>query len=674
MKSEIIEYNPDINSHLKKKLLKYSRDILLLTSDLGDSERENKLILLREQLHNDYSGNIFLNNVELVFFKSLLLDLLIQDWKIIIRHNRILLEYTQINKNDVEYDSKKEKAKTRRKHLLNRNIQLKEPSVCAFIKKMERVHLNKRGWNSIFSLMRDGSELEKEIRKIVILQKDEDKIKELNSLIKPYLQFVEPKLRCDHTGILLSDIWRYFRHTWVKEYKSLPGRSISILIRDAGAKNHPIIGIAALGSSIAQQTCRDEWIGWDGKTFYENIKNNPSGKYSRWILKALNKLFKQIYLEDLIKSKIINRNEIRKPTEEKINVLRKHSIIFKQKHLQSPYKSRFTSENSELTWKDRARSNLFTSKRILFLSDLLYIRFVLNKYGFTKGTKKELMRCIDKKDFKDIVERIVRKIKSIHLGIDMMDIIVCGAIAPYNHLLGGKLVSMMLTSPEIVKYYKNKYSNSHSLIASSMKGKSVLRETNLVLLCTTSLYHVGSSQYNRITIPLCNKDKQNERKIEYKKIGLSEGYGSFHFSSQTIKLAEIIIGRKNGKRRVNSIFGEGANPLVRKIKDALNLFKLTANPILNHRSPRVVYGIRLADNFREILTEFSNKPKYLFRQSNPKFQTDFIIKYWIKRWLNKRIKNEEILDKINSETLTYPIQHGGRVQLPNNSNEELTLF
>lgn len=36
-----------------------------------------------------------------------------------------------------------------------------------------------------------------------------------------------------------------------------------ILVRDAAAANHPVMGIAALGSAVVQQTVRDEWIGLD---------------------------------------------------------------------------------------------------------------------------------------------------------------------------------------------------------------------------------------------------------------------------------------------------------------------------------------------------------------------------------------------------------------------------
>ena len=50
----------------------------------------------------------------------------------------------------------------------------------------------------------------------------------------------------------------------------------------------------------------------------------------------------------------------------------------------------------------------------------------------------------------------------------MADISVCGAVAPYNPVLGGKLVSMLLTSPEVVRAYHDRYSEAESEIASAV--------------------------------------------------------------------------------------------------------------------------------------------------------------------------------------------------------------
>jgi hypothetical protein len=48
----------------------------------------------------------------------------------------------------------------------------------------------------------------------------------------------------------------------------------------------------------------------------------------------------------------------------------------------------------------------------------------------------------------------------------MMNIMVCGAIPPYNHLLGGKLVGMAVAGPEVISEYQRKYEESISNIAS----------------------------------------------------------------------------------------------------------------------------------------------------------------------------------------------------------------
>ncbi len=195
-----------------------------------------------------------------------------------------------------------------------------------------------------------------------------------------------------------------------------------------------------------------------------------------------------------------------------------------------------------------------------------------------------------------------------------------------------------------------------------MNGKAVVRKPQLVMLGTTSLYGVGSSQYNRIKIPANEIGGTKEAKIEYKELGFSEGFGSFHFSAETIWLADKIVRiNNNGRKRVNSIFGEGANPLLRKLKDALELLKLESNPILNHRNRRVVYGVTLAENFGEVLMGLTTKPKYIIPQTKPKIKTQLIGKYWIKRWLNNRIEREGLLEQVGNHTLSYPITHGARV-------------
>ena len=671
MEREIIDIRPRLSNKHQQEFLIFCQRIKKHLRKKNTGERVNWLVQEKEIVNKVYSGKSFHSNTDLAFIENLLLDLMLQDWELIIQRGNIKLELLTADENDKNIDE--EKAKTRRRHLLARDIQLKQVSVKEFIKNSEKRRITATGWHSIYSVMKDGSELSKQLSQINVLATEEDKINALNETIKPYLQIVEPGNKCEHTGLLLSEIWRYFRHTWINEYKSLPGRSISILVRDAGSANHPVIGIAALGSSVAQQTCRDKWIGWDGEAFTEKLKSDPSGKYAKWLINILAELIKEIYIKDFIKTNVITRAEINNPGKEKITKLRNLSIIYKAKHFQNPQRSKFSASNDELSWSERSESYLFKSKRSVLLAELLSIKLVFKKHNFLNGTKKELERCLEVKEFKDAVEKLVRKAKAIHVGINMMDIIVCGSVAPYNHLLGGKLVCMMLTSPEITQYYNYKYKDAISLIASSMNGKPINRKPQLVMLGTTSLYGIGSSQYNRIKIPAEAVEGIPGNNIEYKELGVSEGFGSFHFSNDTISLADAVVGRENGRSKVNSIFGEGANPLIRKLKDALEFLGLESRPILNHRNKRVVYGISLAENFGEVLLGLAERPKYLISQLNPKFKTELIGKYWINRWLINRVKREEVLQKVSEHTLSYPITHGARVPVAQNT-KEITLF
>lgn len=67
------------------------------------------------------------------------------------------------------------------------------------------------------------------------------------------------------------NLFRIFRYYWSSPYSEYVGRRIRLLIRDDGIDGGPIIGIAALGSSIIHIPDRDKWIGWDKKTRTDNI-------------------------------------------------------------------------------------------------------------------------------------------------------------------------------------------------------------------------------------------------------------------------------------------------------------------------------------------------------------------------------------------------------------------
>jgi hypothetical protein len=66
-------------------------------------------------------------------------------------------------------------------------------------------------------------------------------------------------------------LFRLFRYYWSSPSSDYVGRRMRILVRDDGIEGSPVIGLAAIGSSIIHIPDRDKWIGWDTETRSENL-------------------------------------------------------------------------------------------------------------------------------------------------------------------------------------------------------------------------------------------------------------------------------------------------------------------------------------------------------------------------------------------------------------------
>jgi len=280
------------------------------------------------------------------------------------------------------------------------------------------------------------------------------------------------------------DIFRILRYYWSSPSSDYVGRRIRLLIRDDGIKESPIIGIAALGSSIIHIPDRDKWIGWDKKT----------------------------------------------------------------------------------------RSN-----RIIY----------------------------------------------------MMDAYVIGAMPPYNHLLGGKLVSYILASNELREIYKNKYAHVKTIIKNR-------KASDLVLLMTTSLYGQNSSQYNRL---------KYGKTLLYNPIGTTSGYGSLHISSQTFN-SMLQLAEDNGCN-ISNRFGDGPNWRMRVIRAACDVLSLDSDIILKHSFQRGLFAVRLALNWRAFLKGESQTPIYRNIPLNR------LVIHWRDRWFNMRKQNDTVISSVREFSPTH---------------------
>ena len=108
---------------------------------------------------------------------------------------------------------------------------------------------------------------------------------------------------------------------------------------------------------------------------------------------------------------------------------------------------------------------------------------------------------------------------------------------------------------------------------------------------TTSLYGQRPSQYDRISIPHDLDAEETGPGIRYEYLGRTLGIGTFQFNDQTVSELAVLLAQSKRGQQVNSVFGEGVNPRLRKIRDGLDALGLPTDDLLNHGGPRLVYGV-----------------------------------------------------------------------------------
>lgn len=575
-------------------------------------------------------------------------DLADQGWAIEVTHERRLI----VRGPEAAADPMEEKSRVRKQELLKREEQLRTPSVRQFIRDMERPREHAGHFVSIFNLMRDGKLLAAQLHDVAASPED------LKSVIDPYVQVIGPGDRCVHTGLRLVDIWRYFRHTWANHYTSTPGRTMMVLVRDRAAEFHPVIGIAALGSAIVQISERDSWIGWQPEEFLEALDKQPSVRVARWLLARLEQGFDELHLDDLIADGLFWPRLWSSPSTEAIDALLEEAASRRKRHYRF---ARNTDFKRTPDWRIRAESDLFRSKRCVALAELLRAKSALQPFLYPKPTVRGLREALQDRQARRAIQGVLRRAKADAVGTEIADLTVCGAVPPYSGLLGGKLVSMLAVSPTIVRAYHRRYRDHASEIASSLAGRPIHRRSHLAFVGTTSLYGSGSSQYNRLRIP--QKVLEGRADVVFRELGKSRSFGTSHLSQRAVEALVRLAEQSRNGARVNSIFGEGVNPKLRKIRAGIDLLDWPSDGLLQHHRQRIVYGVPLVENLLPYLLGIDLQPKYVFQKSM-RDDVEAISDWWRTRWLAGRCQSDEVLNAIARHTQSRPIRHGARVQLP----------
>ncbi len=597
-------------------------------------------------------------------------DLIGQGWQTRFRQRSIFLSRPDYTRGKhLQLDPALVKKQIRSGFQEERLAKINAPSASKFIQSLERPA---KGRIPILELIASGRELGADLRCLP----SEPTVSDLRKVISPYLQLARGDERDSISGHKLLDIWRYFRYLWAIPYQPTPGRNLFYLVRDAARPKHPVIGIAALGNCVVQLSERDNAIGWSLEAIESNLqrrhrvvtrdlpKGSPFARITethyleteRECLRRL-KRYATLISETMIRSLgeelslinldgLISEEERDRPTEALVRRLlataenseRERCGYLRDTHAKGESVKR--DENAASLASDSA-SPLYVKKRARAIADVFFARMVFQEHRLSEAPLEALQQLLKIDEGRKALRIALHANKKTRIGSSMMDIIVCGAIPPYNELLGGKLVSMLMASPQVVREYRDVYCEQPGQIVSRLAGTPIVRSADLVFLTTTSLYHVGSSQYERIKIPGPKK-----RQITYEFIGHTEGYGSALLSTETTDCLRDVAIQTHGMRRVNNIFGEGVSPRMRMVREGLALIGVPQDLVLRHNCPRLIYGVRLARNAFEYLRGETNDPEYVFSPAKSQRGTEAILNHWLQRWLLPRSRREESLAKV----------------------------
>ena len=592
------------------------------------------------------------NNIEDQKYKSalnILIDLVQQGWQLEVHNGQLFLKMSAQDSVDKGY--------IRFRLSSERKAQFQDESVMRFVEKMEATKQYNNQQISIRNLIGSSDALI-------------DKIKNGDEpIVRPYIQLISHQ-KDVYTGYWLSDIWRYFRYTWAIPYKTMPGRNLFYLVRDAAQPFHPIIGIFALGNSVLNLTVRDDEIGWTVEAISKQLLRKKDVSHSAQIVSGTNGKTVGAKVERFLETDDEYEKRIREYSSKTISILMGNiESAIKDLYVRDLDYHRGTKypkpekveelialsnqlrdlaiDNKKTTgrvnFEQEAKEILFKKKRAAELARLLEAKIIFNKYR-ANDTSEWLKKLMASEEGRKAVNVALVANRKTKIGSNMMEIIVCGSIPPYNQLLGGKLVSILACSPQVVRDYTDKYADQVSEIASRMKGEKVVRDSRLAFLGTTSLYSVGSSQYNRIKVPM-----ENDFVLTYKEMGITEGYGTVYFSKTTTSSLMRVLELQDGGRRINNIFGEGTSPRFRLISRGLSTLGIKSNAFLQHYTPRIVYSMELAKNTNDFLCGGADKLEYPYDITNSKeveMATQAMADFWYERWLKSRLKSVDIVERL----------------------------
>jgi hypothetical protein len=522
--------------------------------------------------------------------------------------------------------------------------------------------------------------------------------------VRPYLQAARPADGRDlHSGVPLYAIFRYLRFLWSFPAGDTPGRSLPVLIRDAGQPGHPVCGLLCFASPVLRLTARDDALGLTGAWLEALVAaldiEGPSRREGLAALeralrdqgrpglspgRAFRALARLLALDADGGPADIARRIRRLPDprwdEARAAAARRVALdlcqdlsdaigmisfeglgITREAALADPAASSERlgkrGERARAAWeRSRKSANtasarseahselLFAKKRSVQLAALLAAWD--NLQPISEAAERgdpallELLRGATSRrrgpfGHAGTLEggaRVSRGLSDALLARKVSlassriaDVSLCGAVPPYDGLLGGKLAALLALSSDAARLYREAYEGVASEIQSRMAGEQITRSADLVALTTTSLYGVGSSQYNRLTLP------PQLGGLAWEEVGETAGHGTMHFSTAAVRLLGRVGDEAKGVRTVTGTFGEGPSERLRRLRDGLHAMGLPANELIRHGMSRISYVAAFQATHPGAV-----RPEAAHGDLGP--SAEAVAQFWRERWLSPRLE------------------------------------
>ena len=175
--------------------------------------------------------------------------------------------------------------------------------------------------------------------------------------------------------------------------------------------------------------------------------------------------------------------------------------------------------------------------------------------------------------------------------VNLMDAYVLGAVAPYNMLLGGKLVACMVRSRDVYEDFVKTYGDRQGIISEKNKKARLLAVTTSSSLGRSSVYNrlkLGETQY-------------------FRSIGYTSGWGHFHIPDKLFADLRKFLREIGHPYADRHRYGQGPNWRLRTTRAALNALGFEGD-MLKHGIQREVFIAELAVNAIQILRTGRSRP------------------------------------------------------------------